>query len=860
MIRKWAGPTVPLHFSSTRGAAPVPEVLIVLLVITEKPSVAREIGGVLGCKAAGPGLLEGDGVRITWCLGHLCELDEPKAYTPEWARWSFDALPMVPDRFRLRVRDEPRTKEQWAILKKQLLRGDVREVVNACDAGREGELIFRYVYELAGCKRPVSRLWVASLTDRAIRAAWATRRPGQEYDGLADAARSRSEADWIVGLNATRALTLLARGAGGDQLYSVGRVQTPTLAMIVARDLEIERFVPEPYWRVEADLELASGHALKARWFRHDAVEVELRPAAEGEPKAAPGEEEALPVERLPSAAVAEGLARALAGGAAEVQSAERVERREKPPLLYDLTALQRRANQRYGLNAEQTLAIAQELYERKLISYPRTDARFITDDQVPELPGILRGLSVLGVYRPFCEALLAAPIRPGRRVVNAAEVGDHHAILPTGLAPDGGRLGPDQKRIYDLVARRLFAALSDDAVFDVTTLILSVPPTAPLPPELPAPPHLRARGRVCRQEGWQAADPPGRRTDRDLPLLREGDRLPVRAVEVHEAATRPPRPHNDASLLQKMETAGRELDDAELKRALRGAGLGTPATRAAVITTLITRRFVERAGKDLRATPMGRELIAAVPIEALKSPELTGRWEARLSAIAEKGEQRGIFMRDVAGWAAELVAAIQGAAAPPVQRRAAEGAVVGPCPACGGPVRELRGRYRCEAGGGCTFEMWGTVAGREISRRMAKQLMVERKTPVVKGFKSKAGKAFEAALLLNDQLKVVFDFPERAARPPAPPDRPEGMRCPSCRQGEVIAGGRNWGCSRWREGCRWMAPFSVEGEPVDPQAVAAEIAAALTAADRSDEAAQNSMTSPDSGAASRSMPPPSSS
>lgn len=798
-----------------------------LLVITEKPSVAREIGAVLGCKGAGPGLLEGDGVRITWCLGHLCELDEPKGYTPDWARWSFDSLPMVPDRFRLRVREDPRTKEQWGILKKQLLRSDVVEVVNACDAGREGELIFRYVYELAGCKRPFSRLWVASLTERAIRQAWATRRPGVEYDGLADAARSRSEADWIVGLNATRALTLHARGAGGDQLYSVGRVQTPTLAMIVARDLEIERFVPEPYWRVEADLDVSPGLELKARWFRHDAVEAEARPASDGE-KGAAAEDEALPVERLGSAEQAAGLARALAGGLAEVRSAERVERREKPPLLYDLTALQRRANQRYGLSAEQTLAIAQELYERKLISYPRTDARFITDDQVPELPAVLRGLSVLSVYRPFAEGLLSKPVRPGRRVVNAAEVGDHHAILPTGLAPDASRMSPDHKRIFDLVARRLFAALSEDAIFDVTTLILSVPPVAPLPEGLPTPPHLRARGRVCRQEGWQAVDPPGRRTDRDLPLLREGDRLQVRGVEVHEAATRPPRPHNDATLLQKMETAGRELDDAELKRALRGAGLGTPATRAAIITTLIKRSFVERAGKDLRATKMGRELIAAVPIEALKSPELTGLWEARLSAIAERGEQRGLFMRDVAAWATELVQAIRAAEAPPVHRLAATGAVVGPCPACGGPVQEQRGRYRCEAGGGCTFEMWGTVAGREISRRMAKQLMVERRTPVVKGFKSKAGKAFEAALLLNDALKVVFDFPERAARPVSAPDRPEGMRCPSCREGEVIAGGRNWGCSRWRAGCGWKAPFEERGAPVDPREVAAQIAAAL--------------------------------
>ena len=795
--------------------------------MTEKPSVAREIGGVLGCKPAGAGLLEGDGVRITWCLGHLCELEEPKRYAPEWGRWSFDLLPMLPDRFRLRVRDEARTKEQWAIIKKQLLRSDVDEVVNACDAGREGELIFRYVYEHAGCKRPVSRLWVASLTEKAIRNAWATRRPAAQYDGLADAARSRSEADWIVGLNATRALTLLARGAGGDQLYSVGRVQTPTLAMIVARDLEIEAFVPEPYWRVEAAPGLPGGASLKARWFRHDASEAEPRPGGDPDVKQAAGDEDALPVERLSSAADAEGLAEAMRAGFATVRAADRVEKREKPPLLYDLTALQRRANQRFGLSADQTLTIAQALYEAKLISYPRTDARFITDDQVPELPGVLRGLSVVGPYRSICEALVAAPIRPGRRVVNAAEVGDHHAILPTGNAPSSHNLSPDQKRVFDLVARRLFAVLSADAIFDVTTLVLAVAPVAPLPEGLPTPPHLRARGRVCRQEGWQAVDPIGKRAERDLPLLVIGDVLPVEGVEVSEAATRPPRPHNDASLLLKMETAGRELDDAELKRALRGAGLGTPATRAAIITMLLKRSFIERAQKDLRATKLGRELIAAVPVEELKSPELTGRWEARLSAIAEGEERRSDFMKDVGAWATELVSSIQGAPPPPVQRSAATGAVVGPCPACQGPVHERRGRYRCEAGGGCTFEMWGTVAGRDISKAIAKELLVKRKTKVYKGFKSKAGKAFEAALILNDELRVVFDFPERSSRPSAPPERPEGLACPACREGKVIAGRAAWGCARWADGCRWTRPFVVDGLPDDPREVALEVLAA---------------------------------
>ncbi|MBL8617147.1 MAG: DNA topoisomerase 3 [Deltaproteobacteria bacterium] len=891
-----------------------------MLVVTEKPSVARDIGATLGCTTRRDGWIEGNNTRITWCLGHLCELDEPKAYDPDWERWSLDALPMLPRRFKLRVRAE--NKQQWAVLEKLLRASDVGEVVNACDAGREGELIFRYVYELAGCTRPVSRLWVASMTDHAIRLAWASRRPASAYDALADAARCRSEADWVVGLNATRGLTCLSRAAGGDQLLSVGRVQTPTLAMIVARDAEIAAFVPVTYWRVDGQLvgpDGLDGGALRARWFRHDLVEeAPPRPAEgqDGEGKRGDAEEEAPAVERLDAAELAEGLCAALRGGKANVIKADRRERREAPPLLYDLTALQRRANQRFGFTADQTLAIAQELYEKKLITYPRTDARFLTDDQVPELPGILRKLALLRPYQPFCDALLGAPIRPGKRVVNAEEVGDHHAILPTGVMPDVERLPADHKRIYDLIARRLLAALSGDAVFDVTALVFEVVTVAPIPESLPAPPQLRARGRVCREEGWQAVDPPGRRGDRSLPLLTVGDALLVRDAEATEAQTRPPKPHNDATLLARMEGAGRELSDAELKRALRGAGLGTPATRAEVLKTLLKRQFIVRAGKDLRATPLGVALIAAVPVPALKSPELTGRWEARLSAVAEGKEARARFMADVATWTSELVDAIRGATPPPVAARALDGPVVGPCPRCGAAVHAEGGRFCCGAAG-CGFQIWGTVAGRKLSPRMVKQLLVDKKTPSVKGFKSKAGKAFEAGLRLNDELKVVFDFgdpegpigappvglcprcggpvregrgrfacggegcsfvvwgsvAERAlsgaevgqllttrrtavltgfrskagkefeaalrlnddlkvvfdfpGRQEGAPMRPEGLSCPSCGVGEVVAGRAAWGCSRWREGCGWRRPFVVEGAPIDPAAVAAELVAA---------------------------------
>ncbi len=782
-----------------------------LLVVTEKPSVARDLGRVLGATRKREGFLEGDDLRISWCFGHMCELVQPEVYAPAWKKWSFDTLPMVPERFRLQVREGAR--EHWKILAGLLASRENGEVVNACDAGREGELIFRYAWELAGGRGQVSRLWVASLTDSAIKAAWASRRPAAVYDPLADAARCRSEADWLVGLNATRAMTCLARSAGGEQLLSVGRVQTPTLAMIVGRDREIEGFVPEAYWRVEADLGSEPG-GLRARWFRHDTQEAPARtPESEGE-------DEALPVERLADEALAARLVAAIRGRDAVIIESERRERRERPPLLYDLTALQRRANQRYGFPADKTLELAQGLYEAKLLTYPRTDARFITPDQVPELPAVLRALAELPPYRTVADNLLAAPIQPGRRVVNAAEVGDHHAILPTSSRADPARLGADQKRIYDLVARRLLAALSGDTVFDSTNLIAEVRDTSS-PEPLPSPPRLRARGRVCRERGWQEIDPPKSSAERELPLLPVGASLVVRSAEAIAGSTRPPRRHTDASLLQQMETAGRKLEDEELARALRNAGLGTPATRAAILDTLLKRAFIERQGKELWATARGVALIEALPVLEFKSAELTGRWEARLSAIAEGKEKREPFMADVVARLREVVAELKVAPPPAAEHQAGEGPALGACPRCRAPVLARRNRYSCQAN--CGFVVWGTIAKREVSARMVRQLLKDGHTTSVKGWKSKAGKSFDAGLKLDAEFKVGFVF-EGGERPRRAPPRPEGLPCPACKEGKVIAGKQAWGCSRWRESCVWKLGFVEDGLPVDPQEAARRV------------------------------------
>jgi len=798
------------------------------LVITEKPSVARDLARVLGVRGKGEGFLEGEGLVVTWCLGHLTELEQPAHYDPRWRRWQLDALPMVPPRFDLRVRKG--VGKQWTVVRRLLRDGRFAEVVNACDAGREGELIFRNAYQLAGARLPIRRLWLSSLTDEAIRGGWASLLPGARFEALGDAARCRSEADWLVGLNATRAMTCAARRVGGEGLLSVGRVQTPTLAMIVARDREIEAFVPEAFWVVRATFSVAregGDPTWQATWFRDAPSEDEG--AGEEVPRA----------ERLADAQVAEAIAAAARGREGRVEAASRARVVEPPPLLYDLTALQRRANQRYGYDAGRTLEIAQALYERhKLVTYPRTDARYLTPDQVPGLERIVRGLESVSGLAPFAAALLARPLRAGKRVVDASEVGDHHAIIPTGRTPK--RLTRDEARVFDLVARRFLAALSDDAVFEKTALVVAVDPEdAPLPASIVAPLRFRARGRVCLDQGWRAVDPPGRDRETELPRAVEGEPTRVEEVGPVEGRTKPPRPHNDASLLRAMETAGRVLDDAELKRALRSAGLGTPATRAAILETLVQRGFVERRQRTLRATERGRALVDAVPVDELKSAELTGRWEARLSAMAEGRERRDRFMSDTVTHVHAIVRAIAAVSLAPEAVTRAPAPPLGACPVCGKPVREGRSVYECEAGRSCPFVVFKKMAGRAISRRMVTQLLREGRSGLVKGFRSKKGKTFSAGLAIQEGGRVGFWFPEREQRARNPstsrraegeeargPQTPVGQPCPACGRGRRVRGRAAWGCDRWREGCRFTLPYEADGRKLTDREAAARLAA----------------------------------
>jgi DNA topoisomerase III len=784
------------------------------LVIAEKPSVARDLARVLGATSKRRSHFEGNGLQIAWCFGHMCELQEPAHYNKEWKRWSMEQLPMIPDRFDLRLRKD--VKEHWKELETLLRSPKITEVVNACDAGREGELIFRYVYELAQCTHPISRLWVSSMTPEAIGTAWSKLRPGSDLEPLADAARCRSEADWLVGLNATRAMTCMVRKAGGDQLLSVGRVQTPTLAMIARRDEDIENFTPEPFWRVEATFSATGDGEEEAQW-----VGRYFRGAINAKKKRKDGQD-AGNAERFSSKQDAEALASAVLGRTGEVSHAQRKRSKELPPLLYDLNSLQQRGNQLFGYSAKKTLDLAQALYERhKVLTYPRTDARYLTPDQESTIPGVLKGIAGMPPYKDCIESLLSKKLRKGKRIYNAEEVGDHHAILPTGRSPMSLNLNTDEKRIFDLVARRLLAALSPDALFDVTTLVVSVPPKedAELPKGEKVPLRFRSRGKICVQKGWQTIDPPSsKKGDSLLPNVQKGDPAQVCATKVPEGKTRPPPHFNEASLLGAMERAGKELEDEELKRAMRNAGLGTAATRSSIIETLVSRGYIKRSKRNLLSTDRGRNLVASIPIEVLKSAEMTGTWEARLAMISEDKDSREAFMRDVKENLREVIAAIAGAAPPAPERIAAstsDAPSLGECPLCQTAVRQ-RGRiFTCDTGRSCNFVVFGTIASRSVSPTMVKDLLKKGRTKWLKGFKSKrTGKDFEASLKLSQEGRAVFDFTEGRPKPPTP----VGMACPKCKEGRLIQGRAAWGCGRWREGCAFVFPFEQDGVRLRPE------------------------------------------
>ncbi len=660
------------------------------VVVAEKPSVARDLAKVLGASQRRDGYLEGNGWQVTWAIGHLVQLKTPDEYDPALKRWSMDRLPFVPERFELRPTDNQGTRQQLDIVAGLCNRAE--ELVCATDAGREGELIFRYILDYAGCPgRPHTRLWLSSLTEEAIKQAFANRKPGTAYENLHDAARSRSEADWIVGLNATRAYTV--RYGGSGVLWSLGRVQTPVLALIAQRDDEIRVFDPRPFWELRTRYRKARFRYAGDR-FREQASAQELLDKVEGQP---------LRIDKL-----------------------ERRTESLPPPLLYDLTQLQRDMNLRHGLSAQRTLEVAQELYEKKVLTYPRTDSRHLSLDMVDTVRTTLAQLRAwdAGKLAVLAQWIAGAPDGERgpkarkKRVFDDDKVSDHHAIIPTGKVES---LSGEAQQVFDAVATRFVQAFLGDRVQDVTTAHASsngVP--------------FRARGVVVTDPGWSALEPEapkkkkgkkgpaddddGDDETQELPALREGESGPHQP-ELHEGKTKPPRPYTENTLLAAMETAGRSIDDEQLREAMRARGLGTPATRASILETLLGRGYVVRDKKQLRVTDLGRYLIAIIADPLLKSAELTGEWEWKLGQI-----ERGAFAR--ATFLDEIVARIRALVATGLSPRNDQDGI-GLCPRCRAPVIEGREAYGCSRWKeDCAFRLPKVYRGVALQREQVRELL----------------------------------------------------------------------------------------------------------------------------------------
>src|SRR3954462_10971732 len=718
------------------------------LVIAEKPSVGRDLTRALpGAFAKHEGYLESDTHVVTWAVGHLVQLAEPDEYDAKYKKWRMADLPIVPDRFKLVVRDE-RSRKQMSVITRMLKRDDVDEVINACDAGREGELIFAWTFEKAGAKKPVQRLWLSSMTMAAIRSAFGHLRPDEEMKQLEEAAKSRSEADWIVGMNATRAATIRLRSSF-DGAVSLGRVQTPTLAILTRREEEIRAFKPEKYW------------LLAHKFVTDGARRYEGRFHAGAQP-------------RLKSADEADAIVAAVRGVRGEITKLDKTKRKERPPLLYDLTSLQREANTRYGFSARRTLGAAQRCYEEhKALTYPRTSSRNLTSDMVPEFKEIAGRVGRRPEYREAASYVQSLDLLPLGRVVDDAKVGAHHAIIPTNSDHALEKMNDDDRRVYDLVARRFLAVFHPDAEFENTRVETTV-----------ASHIFRTRGKVLLVPGWRGVygelsegdgsgdEDEGR--DQQLPRLERGEAVDTRKAEALEKETKPPRRYSDASLLGAMETAGKLIDDEEMREAMKESGIGTPATRAAIIERLIDVGYVERDARALVATEKGINVVRRFGEHPLTSPALTGDWEHRLAAIEEGAEKREKFMEDIAKFAGETVGVLDTT----LKDVRIPRANLGPCPVCGNDIVENRKGYSCwsREDPGCGFVIWKSKAGKQLPGAVARELIAHGFTArPVTGFKGRSGRSFRAKLALEQggdedaRWRVEFDEPwaKEGAKPP---------------------------------------------------------------------------------------------
>ena len=670
------------------------------LVLAEKPSVAMSLSKVIGANQRGDGYMEGNGYLVSWCVGHLVELSQPEAYDEKYAKWKYDDLPILPEHWQYQV--SASTKKQFGILKKLMQRKDVESLICATDAGREGELIFRLVYHQCGCKKPVERLWISSMEDSAIREGFQKLRPGTEYDALYEAALCRERADWIVGINATRLFSCLY-----GQTLNVGRVMTPTLAMVVMRDAAIRAFKPEPFYSAE----------LKFRDFQ-----------AGGE--------------RMKAKADAEKLvAECCQAGSAIITKVEQKEKSEKPPALFDLTSLQREANRQLGFTAQQTLDYTQALYEKKLVTYPRTDSRYLTDDMAPLVPEL-----VSVIQQSFqIQADVPAPVNAAQ-VINSKKVTDHHAIIPTKTAAsyDISSLPSGEQAILTMLAVRLICAVGTPCLYAETVVEAEC-----------AGQKFRTKGKTATDIGWRRyAGKPSEEAEKnagasELPELSEGMTLELARVDLKEGKTSPPKRFTEDLLLSAMESASSDEFPAGVER----KGIGTPATRAAIIEKLVQKGFIERRGdkktKYLCSTDKGNALVTVVP-EQIQSPSMTADWEEKLLKIEHGEYDSDAFMGEISSMVSGLVKTYEAVKGADVLMQP-ERKVIGSCPACGSDVCETAKGWFCRDKS-CKFALWKEnrffqTLGKQMTEELAKQLVNQGKARLTHCYSKKSGRYYDTTV-----------------------------------------------------------------------------------------------------------------
>ena len=739
------------------------------LVIAEKPSVARDLAKALGKCTPKDDYFESDTLVITSAIGHLVELCLPNEMVKKRGKWSFANLPIVPDHFDLKAIEK--TSSRLNLLKRLLKRPDVSEVVNACDAGREGELIFHYIVQLAGSKKPTRRLWLQSMTPDAIRDGFAHLRTGASMVPLADAAVCRSESDWLVGINATRAMTAFNSKGGGFQLTPVGRVQTPTLAILAEREEKIRAFQPRPYFEVFGDFGVTAG-TYRGRWF------------AEGFKKS---DDENAKAERLWDRATAEAIV-AKCTGKAGIVTEEKKPTTQIAPQLYDLTTLQREANGRFGLSAKRTLQIAQALYEKhKVLTYPRTDSRYLPDDNLPNVKKILSSLEIHDLADHARHALGKGWVGLNRRVFNTAKVTDHFAIIPTGVSPK--TLDDFELKVYDMVVRRFVAAFFPVAKFEVTTRITRVEQEA-----------FKTDGKILTDPGWLAVY--GKEAvgeDQNVVPIQAGETATTEALEIKENETRPPARFNEATLLSAMEGAGKLVDDEELREAMSQRGLGTPATRAQTIEGLLLDGYLLRQGRDLIVTSKGLALITllrGLGIQSLTSPEMTGDWEFKLKQMEGGGLERPKFMEEIRAFTTDIVEKAKTFEGETVEGNFQELDIA--CPKCGHiGFKESFKAFEC--GAKCGAIVWKTMAGRTFEREEVQTLLTEGRVGPLEGFRSKMGRPFAATVQFDKaEGKQSFDFGDSADSAASInfAALPSIGTCPACKTGTIHDTGTAWQCS----------------------------------------------------------------